>query len=271
MALITLTTDFGCKDPYVAVMKGVILGIAPNARIVDVTHDVPPFNIVAAAHVLRAVRPWFPPGTIHVVVVDPGVGTDRRILLAQSANQLFLAPDNGVLTFAHREQAMQSVRVVENRNYFLSRVSNTFHGRDIFAPVAAHLANGVAPDRIGRPTDVLQLLAPDLAELTIGADGVTGCVVWVDRFGNLVTNIHVRDLGPLVHPSRRAQVYVGNERIGPLLHRYGDAPAHAPLALIGSHDFVEIAVNQGSAAAKYGQGLHVRISVRAQPLSPALP
>lgn len=262
MPLITLTTDFGCKDPYVAIMKGVILSITPRANIIDITHDIPPFNVVAAAHVLRSICPWFPSGTIHVVVVDPGVGTDRRILLARNADHLFLVPDNGVITYAHRDRAMQVVRIVENRHLFLSRVSNTFHGRDIFAPVAAHLAQGLKPDRVGRLTDVLQLLPPDLADLTIRADEVNGRVVYSDRFGNLVTNIHVRDLGPLLQPSRRAQVYLGEKWIGPILRCYGDAPPLTPLALIGSHDFIEIAVNQGSAAETFGTNdpVHIRAS-----------
>ncbi len=261
MALITLTTDFGMRDAYVAQMKGVIASIAPLARVIDVTHEIPPFNVFHAAHVLRSLRGWFPPETIHVVVVDPGVGTDRRILLARTGGQFFLVPDNGVITFVHRDAAIEDLVVVEDRRYFLPRISTTFHGRDIFAPVAAHLASGVKPQRFGRTTDRLELLPADL-QLVTDRTCVTGRVVYVDRFGNLVTNISEKDLGPLLHRPQAVEVRINEIPIGPLRSAYAEAAPGRPLALIGSTGFLEIAVNQGSALQQFGPTENLAVSVR---------
>ncbi|GMU38824.1 MAG: SAM-dependent chlorinase/fluorinase [Phycisphaerae bacterium] len=260
MNLITLTTDFGTADAYVAIMKGVIAGVAPKARVIDVTHDVPPYGIRDAAHVLRCLRPWYPSGTVHVCVVDPGVGTDRRILLARCAGSFFLVPDNGVITFVHRDAPIEALHVVENRQYFLSAVSRTFHGRDIFAPVAARLASGVKPESFGRATDRLELL-PEEWNVVLTREGVAGRVIRADRFGSLITNIHAKDLGPLIHRPQQTEVRVNDASIGPLRATYADIPPGEMLALIGSSGFLEVAVNRGSAAARFGDLETLRIRV----------
>ncbi|UCF32967.1 MAG: SAM-dependent chlorinase/fluorinase, partial [Phycisphaerales bacterium] len=143
MTLVTLTTDFGTRDPYVGVMKGVILSMAPKAKVVDITHDIEAHNIAEAAFVLRSIWPWYPEGTVHVAVVDPGVGSERRVLLGRYEGRYVIAPDNGLITLVHRSLRLEEMRVVENRRYLLPHTSGTFHGRDIMAPVAAHMVNGV--------------------------------------------------------------------------------------------------------------------------------
>jgi S-adenosylmethionine hydrolase len=183
-----------------------------------------------------------------VAVVDPGVGSGRRILAGRYSNRVVLAPDNGLLTLVHRDADLQDLRVVENRRFFAATLSNTFHGRDIFAPVAAHIARGTALREFGPPADRLQLL--DLPQPKHNPDGtVTGQVMLVDRFGNLITNISELDISAARAPHRGPfEVYLGERRIGPLRATYAEAPAREPLALIGSSQFLEIAVNAGHAA-----------------------
>jgi S-adenosylmethionine hydrolase len=197
--VITLTTDFGMEDGNVGVMQGVILGLNPEATIVDLTHDIPPQNLAAAAYVLRRAYAYFPPGTIHVVVVDPGVGTDRRAIAAHSPDASFVAPDNGVLTYVIQElrAAQREVRIVNltNRQYWLPQVSNVFHGRDIFAPVAAHLSLGVQIDALGTELDDIVMIPLPRPEIHRGK--ITGQVAHIDHFGNLLTNIPSSDLLPL--------------------------------------------------------------------------
>src|SRR5689334_23263200 len=190
--LITLTTDFGTADHFVGTMKGVMLGIAPRARLVDITHDIGPFEVSEGAFTIAQAYSYFPKGTIHVVVVDPGVGSTRRPLLAQMGGQYFIAPDNGVLSMIFAREKSK-VRHITTERYFLRPVSRTFHGRDIFAPVAAHLASGVPPARFGKLIDDCLRLTFERPNQT-GKNAWSGSVLKVDRFGNLITNLHVDEV-----------------------------------------------------------------------------
>jgi len=261
MPVIALTTDFGTQDHYVACMKGAILQINPKATIVDVTHDIPPHGIIQAAFVLRQVWPWFPAGTVHVVVVDPGVGTGRRILVGRYSDRCIVAPDNGVMSIIHRDAQLQELRVVENRRFFATSLSTTFHGRDIMAPVGAHISNGVRLSDLGAPTDHLEVL--DLPRPRIGADGsLSGEVLYVDRFGNLITCISIADLNALAGRRGRLSVRLGEREIGPIRSTYGEAEPGQPVALVGSTQMLEIAVNRGSAAQMFEAGVATPVTVR---------
>lgn len=246
--IITLTTDFGASGPYVAAMKGVILGINPAALLVDVSHEIGPQNIRDGALCLASVAPYFPDGTIHVAVVDPGVGTRRRLLAVRMHEQIFLAPDNGILTWAAREaHTIERIELTES-SYWRKHISATFHGRDILAPVAAFLSLGVVPINFGKPVDDwVQIPWPTPQSI---AGGLEGEVLTIDRFGNLITSISESDL--LAGGRNVARVVCGNMAVGALATTYADARAGDPVALIGSHGLLEIAVRNGSAVARLG-------------------
>lgn len=243
-AIITLTTDFGLRDAYVAEMKGAILGIARSAGqavdFVDVTHDVAPHDVTEGALALEAAAPWFPPATVHVAVVDPGVGTARRGLALQAGGHVFIGPDNGLFTpfLAGQGWLAFELRAAE---YRLPSVSPTFHGRDVFAPAAAHVALGVEPHRLGPPVaDPVRLPWPEARDL---AGAIAGAVVHVDRFGNLVTSIR-----PVSIERLRAMTVRIAGRPVEVVTTYGElAPGRAG-ALVGSSGRLEIAVREGSAA-----------------------
>jgi len=260
MAGIALMTDFGTRDHFVATMKGVILQIDPRATIVDITHEVDPQQIQDAAFTLRQAFPYFPERTIFVVVVDPTVGTSRRILAGRYSNRIVLAPDNGVLTLVHRDAEFQEIRVVENRLFLASSLSSTFHGRDVFAPVAAHLSKGVRMEDLGPTADQIEIL--NVVKPARGENGtLTGQVIYVDRFGNLITNISALDLSAAHSPGRSHQVYIEDREIGPIRITYADVPQGQLLALIGSTDMLEIAVNQGSARERLNLSKGARVIV----------
>jgi S-adenosyl-L-methionine hydrolase (adenosine-forming) len=194
--ILTLTTDFGASDHYVGAMKGVILSICPQAQIVDICHDVTPFQIAEGAYVIAQAYDCFPKKTVHVVVVDPGVGTERRPILVEAAGQYFVGPDNGVLSMVY-SRGKHKVRLIANDRYFRHPVSATFHGRDIFAPVAAHVAAGIQPSRIGKPIE--DYLRPEFAQPRRSGERTwIGAILKIDRFGNVVTNFHVRDFPDLL-------------------------------------------------------------------------
>ena len=240
--LITLTTDFGTRDCYVAAMKGVIARRCPEARILDLTHDIPPQDVGEAAFFLAGACPWFPPGTIHVVVVDPGVGTARRALAARIGEQFFVCPDNGVLTLLARDAPVDAHEIASPA-FKLPDISATFHGRDLFAPAAAALAGGRTLDEAGPPADKLVMLP--WPEPRWNGNLLQGEVVHVDRFGNAVTNIHRTHLEGRGRPTK---IVAGSCRVAHIHAAYGDVPADTPLALSGSADLLEISVNQGHAA-----------------------
>jgi S-adenosylmethionine hydrolase len=240
--VITLLTDYGTRDIYVGVVHGVILGIAPSASVVDLSHEVAPQAVSEAAFLLDSAAPYFPWGTIHVSVVDPGVGTERRIVCARTARATYLAPDNGLLARVLERDPPAHLVSVENAAYFLPKVSTTFHGRDIFAPVAAHLANGLDPRVLGPEVRELNPLPmPRPREVTPGV--LAGEIIHVDRFGNLVTNIGE----PFA--ARAESAAVGERRVeGPVCRAYGDREEGEPLLIFGSSGFLEISINGGDAA-----------------------
>ena len=248
MAIITLTTDFGEADHFAGVMKGVILGIAPRARIIDITHQIPPFEVQEAAFVAGETYPYFPKGTIHVVVVDPGVGSARRPILVEAAGQYFLGPDNGVLSVVTRKEKAR-VRHIANRKYFLKSVSQTFHGRDVFCPVAAHLAAGVKPALIGPRIE--DYLRPTMAEpIRSGHRIWSGVVQKIDRFGNLITNFHINEFPDVIR--RPILMMAGVREIEVLVRHYAEASPGEPVVVVGSSGYLEVAINQGSAAKQLG-------------------
>jgi len=240
--IITLTTDFGARDAFVGVMKGVILNINPAAVIVDVTHGIPQGDLDAAAFALDQAFPYFPQETIHVVVVDPGVGTKRKVLLARAAHCYFLAPDNSVLKYVFARQPDVVVRSVINKNYFLSQTSRTFHGRDIFAPVAAHLSAGAPFEDFGPKINGVvrgDILLPAKADKRI-----TGAIVYIDHFGNCISNISKTD----IDEQNVAEVNIKHFQFERLSDSYAEHAPGEPLAIISSHDYLEIAVRDGNAA-----------------------
>jgi S-adenosylmethionine hydrolase len=244
--IVTLTTDFGLRDAYVAEMKGVMLGIArasgQSLQLVDVTHDVERHDITEGALALEAAAPFFPSGTVHLAVVDPGVGTARRGLALTADGQVLVGPDNGLFTPFMESDGWRAFEIAE-ADFRLPLVSRTFHGRDLFAPAAAHLALGLDPARLGPPvSDPVRLAWPEVRAV---AGAVAGAVVHADRFGNLITSIHVRSLEPL---DERLLIRVGGREV-PLAGTYADLPANRPGALVGSGGRLEIAVREGSAAA----------------------
>jgi S-adenosylmethionine hydrolase len=242
--IVAVTTEFGLRDPYVGIMSGAMLGINPSVRIVDVTHYVAPQDLAHGSFVLASAAATFPSGTVHLAVVDPGVAGGRRAIALRTAQQLFVAPDNGllseVLDSAHEFEAVE----LTNPDYFRAEVSQTFHGRDVFAPVAAHLSTGVDMDALGpRVTDLVRLRTPQ-AERT--EDGVRGSVRFVDHFGNIVTNI------PAASIPGDAEVTLGELRIQGLSSAYETTAEGHPLAIVNSYGLVEIAVRGGNAAARLG-------------------
>lgn len=260
MGVVTLITDFGTRDHYVGAMKGVILGIAPDVRIIDITHDIQPHDVQQAAFVLRQIWSWYPPETIHLAVVDPGVGSARRIILGRYAGRYVVAPDNGLITLVHREMPPESMRVVENRRYFGAALSATFHARDIMAPVASHLASGVDPEELGPVTDRLELL-PIAHRAESAGDRLIGRVLYVDRFGTMVTNIHREQLARK-HRLGEWEVLVNGAPIGSIANTFSDVAVGEPVVLVGSADLLEIAVNQGSAVDRFGPAESIQVLAR---------
>lgn len=266
MSIVTLTTDFGLADSYVAVMKGVILGIAPAAQLVDITHQIAPQNVREAAYVLSTALAHFPPDTVHLVVVDPGVGSARRPLALQVGAARFVGPDNGVLAPA-LASGPASIVHLDNPRYWRPVVSQTFHGRDIFAPAAAHLAAGVPLTRLGAPVDDPVLL--DLAQPARLASGaLRGQVVHVDRFGNLISDIPARWLAGAAWT-----VCIAGLELDGVQPTYASAAEGQLLALVSSGDTLEVAVRGGSAAQRLGvdAGEPVEVRPRAMANSPARP
>lgn len=254
MVVVTLTTDFGTRDAYAAELKAAILSLNSAVHLVDVTHEIAPHDVAGAALVLEAAAPWFPPGTVHLAVVDPGVGTARRGLVVAARGQFFVGPDNGLFTPVLEGGGWDAF---ELRAPGLRRaeVAPTFHGRDVFAPAAAHLSRGVAPEAFGpRVLDPVRLIWP---EPRAGARGLEGAVIHVDRFGNLITSVRASALAALGRP---AVVRVARRAL-PLVETYGDLRRGRAGALVGSSGRLELAVREGSAARLLGVGRGARVLV----------
>jgi S-adenosylmethionine hydrolase len=258
--ILTLTTDFGIRDHYVGSMKGVILGICPQARIVDISHDVKPFAVSEGAYLIAQAYRYFPPKTVHVVVVDPGVGTSRRPILLEAAGQYFIAPDNGVLGMIFSREKHKA-RLISNERYFRKPVSATFHGRDIFAPVGAHVAAGVPVSRIGKPID--DYIRPAFEKPRRTAAGTwLGSVLHIDRFGNIVTNFEAADLSDLER--RKFAFALGRRRVAMIAGSYADQDPGKLFAIAGSSGYIELSMNQLSAADAIacGPGAPVKLTIR---------
>jgi len=260
--IISLLSDFGLKDSYAAQMKAVILSICPKATIVDISHQVERHNLRMGAFILASATPYFPDGTIHVAVVDPGVGGKRRPILIETTRSFYVGPDNGLPLLAAKSDGIKAVYHIVERRFMAEQISATFHGRDIFAPVAAQIANGVEPSRIGRV--VTDFVVPDYSEARIERGAVDCEVVHIDGFGNVVTNLHSRDLGRTVmrYGSGFKLKHEGKSVELKLCRTYSDVRVGALLGLVGSHGFLEIAVNQGSAAKRLEvtQGSKLKLS-----------
>ncbi len=252
MRLITLLTDFGGKDSYVGVMKGVIQGINPEARVVDLCHEVPPQDIRKAAFILNSSYKYFPRGTIHVVVVDPWVGSGRKIVCLKTSDYFFLAPDNGVLTLVKPDEGRGEIVEVSNRRYFLDEISRTFQGRDIFSPVAAHLSRGVEWTELGPGMNHIEELK--IPPVHFSEKGLEGEVVYMDRFGNLITNITRVDLRGLEKkcPGQGIRITVGGKEIRKVNNSYAESPPGELLAIMGSSNYLEISLNRGNAREMLG-------------------
>jgi hypothetical protein len=256
--VITLTTDFGTADWFVGTMKGVIAGIAPGATVVDVTHGIPRGDLRAGAFALAASCRFFPKHTIHVAVVDPGVGSARAAIAVQTASALFVGPDNGVLSWALRGEKIKTIRRLENEQYFFHPVSRTFHGRDVFAPVAAHLSRGVNIRRLGPPADdFIRLPWPEPIRET---HQVRGEVVHVDRFGNAITNLTADEVRG--RSAAAPVVVVRGKSLCAVAAFYQAVRRGQPVAVVGSSGFLEIAVNGGNAAKRLALRVGTPVVVR---------
>lgn len=252
--IITLLTDFGYDSYFIPSMKGVILSLNPEAVIIDITHSIPQFNVHKAAFTLWATYKYFPKGTIHVVVVDPGVGTSRRAIAIKTRNYYFVGPDNGVLMMAAEDDGIIDVRVIENRDFMRPIVSSTFHGRDVFAPIAAYLSLGLDIRSLGsRVTDPMKL--PGITN-RVSRDIANSMIIYIDHFGNAYTGIRESDLGILglkygdelrvIIPRRNTDLRIK------FLRSYGYASEGEALALINSEGFLELSISRGNFAQKYG-------------------
>jgi S-adenosylmethionine hydrolase len=253
-AIVTLTTDFGARDPYAAAVKGVLLSRCAGLRVVDLTHEIAPQDVTEGAFFIAQAAPWFPAGTVHLAVVDPGVGTSRRPLAVRAGGHFFVLPDNGLIELVLRALPLDQARVIDmDRD---RGTSATFHGRDVFAPAAAALACGAPLSDIGPAAGRLARLA--FPRPALRADRVEGEIVHVDRFGNLVSNIDRAALGG----APCSGVQIGGRALGAPLHTYGDAAAGELLALWNSAGLLEVAAREASAAATLGLGRGAGITAR---------
>jgi len=256
--IITLTTDFGRRDPFVGIMKGVILGICRDVQLVDLTHEIAPHDVLEGALALEAASHFFPSGSIHVAVVDPGVGSARRAIAVRAGGHFFVGPDNGIFTSALLGAEWSAVSL-EAAPYRLPEVSQTFHGRDIFAPAAGHLASGVSLEDLGpHIADPERLVIP---EPTIEGDAIVGEVIASDRFGNLVTSLTAECLGG-ISADGAFTVELAGRKLGPLVKSYEVGGPGAPSPIIGSGGRLEVFVKRGNAHAILGVGRGARVRVR---------
>ena len=257
--IVTLTTDFGFNDHFVGTMKGVILNIMPNAEIVDICHSVQPYDILDAALTLAEAYNYFPTRAVHLVVVDPGVGSARRPIIASSDRHNFVAPDNGVLSLVYAREERIHVRHISSEHYFLQPISNTFHGRDIFAPVAAYLAKGVDHEKFGPEiTDYVRFNAPK--PKAVDAKTLRGVVLKVDRFGNLITNFTPQDV-PALFEGKIFKLTVGKKEVSTLRTNFSEGTPGEVFAILGSMGYLEIAANRGPANQLTGAAKGAEVSI----------
>lgn len=252
MPIITLLSDFGLKDPYVAEMKAVILSLCPRVCLVDISHEVEKFDVCMGAFVLASAASYFPKDTVHVAVVDPCVGTKRRAILVETKGMFFVGPDNGLLLLAAEKMGIKHVYAITNRRFMLSHVSYSFHGRDIFAPVAAHLAKGgCKPSDFG--SEIKDYVVPKFVKPRLTGKALFGEVLHIDDFGNIVTNFSRVDFEKTgIREGALFRFRLGDKTVKlRFCLAYGDVSVGEPLALFGSHDFFEAAINQGDASKRF--------------------
>ena len=266
MSIITLLTDFGTGTEYAGLMKAVILSINPSAAIVDITHEIDSQDVVQAAFTIYSSYRYFPDGTVHLIVVDPGVGSQRSLLALEMKKQFFIVPDNGILTLLFNEGKVTSLIRITNSKYFLTSVSRTFHGRDIIAPVGAHLSGGIGVSKLGPDIDLRDAVRLENLYARISENGeLVGKIVVIDDFGNLITNIDFKKLSEVyqIGQEKKIQFKIGSHVITGLSETYDSVQAKTPLVLIGSRGYLEIAVNKGNAAQVLNaeKGDRVRVKV----------
>jgi len=250
MSIITLLTDFGTQDAYTGVMKGVILSINPSATVVDVCHYIDPQDLIEAAYIIKSSYQYFPKGSVHIIVVDPGVGGSRSIAAVKLSGHIFLAPDNGVLTLLLDEREADAIVRIENTRYFLNPISRTFHGRDIFAPVASHLSRGVPLEKLGPHIGIKDLIRLSIPKPFISdKNELTGTIISVDRFGNCISNIDEHLLNGFVKndAEKILEIKIGKTVIKNLSQSYSEAESGCLLAIMGSFGYLEIAMNGDNA------------------------
>lgn len=259
--IVTLTSDFGLSDHFVGTMRGVILNIEPDAEIVDICHSVQPFDVLDGALTIAQAYSYFPSGTVHVVVVDPGVGSARRPILVSTEKQYFVAPDNGVLSLIYNREERIRVRHITGEHYFLQPLSNTFHGRDIFAPVAGYLAKGVDGAKFGDEiSDYVRFNAPK--PKPVDERTFRGVVLKVDRFGNLVTNFTSQDIPVLFQPTPPPfKILVGKREITELHSHYAEGSPNEVFGILGSMGYLEIAANRAPAVQLVGSGKGSEVNI----------
>jgi hypothetical protein len=250
--IIALLTDFGTRDPFVGTMKGVILGINPSAPLVDLGHNLEPGDVRSASFALRMAFPYFPQGTIFLAVIDPGVGTERTAIALEVGGRIIVCPNNGLPSWVLQDRKPGLVVELTEPRFHLPDVSTIFHGRDVFAPVAAHLSKGAALSDLGPAVDNLETF--DLPQVSVRTESLEGEVVYIDRFGNLITNIDRESLEKWLAgvDGGRISVQLGSRDINGISQAYGDVPPGYTVALISSSGFLEIGLNQGNAAAHLG-------------------
>ena len=256
--IITLTTDLGLDSPYAASMKGVILSIHTDARLVDITHSVPPQDVRHGGWVLAEATPRFPPGTIHLAVIDPGVGTERKIVYAEIDSQRYVAPDNGLLGRLARRTPPTKIIALTRREFWLEPISETFHGRDVMAPVAARLSMGLDPAKLGEPLD--RLFELDWPKARVEPQRIVGQVSWIDSFGNLITSI-CRDELESIPSGTAVRVTCCDRSTDRLVRTYGEASQGSLVALIGSGGELELAIVGGNAARELGLTVGAEVAV----------
>ena len=250
MKILTFLTDFGLKNSYVAQMKGVALSLT-DAKIVDITHQITPHNILEGAFVLRSSAPYFPSGTVHVAVVDPGVGTDRKGIVITTPTQILVGPDNGLLIPTAQHLGDFVVYEIQNQNLLLKSISNTFHGRDVFTPVAVHILNGILFEEIGPIIKDYKTL--DLGKTEILNRRIIGKIIYIDSFGNIITNIDGDILKKHFEFNKKIKIYINRKRREiPFVRSYGFANKGELLGTIGSSNLFEISINQGNAKKQLG-------------------
>jgi S-adenosylmethionine hydrolase len=259
--IVTFTTDFGLNDPFVGIMHGVVLNIHPETSIVDISHAVASYDVFDGAWTIAQAYRFFPPRTVHVVVIDPGVGGTRRPIIVETDDYVFVAPDNGVLSLVEMREQKFTVRHVTAERYFLQPVSQTFHGRDVFSPVAGWLSKGVAPAEFGPEISDYARLALPVVE-RIGENSLRGVVLKVDKFGNLITNIGQQEAPPLFASAPpTVSILIAGQTITRVCHSYAEGREDEFFAIVGSSGYLEIAARQASAAEKLAAGVGTPVGV----------